>query len=269
MRRHRRSLVGSTVVAVWSVLLVPLALAAVLTTSDLSDTVPLTDRVTATLTAVFRPALDDAVGLADQVAASLRAVVRPSLNDNATVGDQVAVALARVFRPALDEAVTIGDEVTATLKATLRSSLDDSVSVSDQVAATRRASLRSALVEPIGVGDQVGVSLHAAIRPALGEQFSITEQIAIVHLSATNAQLADLGDAVTRSALPQGTMTSLMASVQAAQASNVRGQTIATCGQLEAFINKVQAQSGKTIPPALASELIRAAQRLQATVPCK
>jgi hypothetical protein len=247
MTRPHRRLTGVTVIAVWSLVLVPLALAAVFTEPDLADTVSVSDRITATLTTVFRPAPSDSVSIGDRVVATLRAV----------------------FRPVLDEAVSVGDSVTATLKSTLRSRLDDGVAVSDRVSISLRSALRPLLAERVAIGDQLSVSLHAAVRPVLTERISFAEQISAAHLTATTARLADLTDVVNNTALPSGTTTSLLASLSAAQASNATGRMTAACGQLEAFINKVHAQVGKAIPPAAAAELIRVAQRAEATVPCK
>jgi hypothetical protein len=55
--------------------------------------------------------------------------------------------------------------------------------------------------------------------------------------------------------LPQGTANSLTAKLQAAQKSFAKGNTAAGFGQLSAFRNEVNAQSGNKIPTATAQGL--------------
>lgn len=64
--------------------------------------------------------------------------------------------------------------------------------------------------------------------------------------------------------LPNGTENSLLAKLRAAQASIERGNLGAAAGQLGAFVNAVEAQSGKKIDEADAAELIAIAQVLLA-----
>jgi probable HAF family extracellular repeat protein len=71
------------------------------------------------------------------------------------------------------------------------------------------------------------------------------------------ADVADLGPG-----------TSLAATVAAAQAALARDNTNATCEILQAFINQVEAQAGKKIPPATATQLIADATEIRDTIGC-
>lgn len=66
--------------------------------------------------------------------------------------------------------------------------------------------------------------------------------------------------------LPPG--NSLAAKVEAAQKSLANGNTSALCGQLDALINELTAQSGKHLTEAQASALITAVQQIKALIPC-
>ncbi|GAC1647196.1 MAG: hypothetical protein NVS9B11_19580 [Candidatus Dormibacteraceae bacterium] len=224
LRLWRRRFNPVIVVLVWSLLLVPLAMAAVVTESNGTDTLAVTDKVTASLTAAFRPALGEVLAVAEAVGTKLFAA----------------------FRPALAEGLAIGDQVSTTL----------------------RAAFRPALAEGLAIGDQVSTTLRAAFRPALAEGLAIGDQIAIIYLSAAQVQIAELAAAVNAAPFPLGTRTSLLASVNAAQTSITGGKTAAACGQLEAFTNKVQAQSGKSISSFVANELLRTVRGVEAAIPC-
>ena len=65
-----------------------------------------------------------------------------------------------------------------------------------------------------------------------------------------------------------GPGTSLADKVAAAQTSLASGNTAGACTTLSAFINQVQAQTGKTIPAVQADELIADAQHIQAVMAC-
>jgi Thrombospondin type 3 repeat len=81
-------------------------------------------------------------------------------------------------------------------------------------------------------------------------------------------QLADLDTAVRALGLDKGPANSLLVKVQAASKSILSGQTVDACGQLAAFINEVQAQSGNKIPAAAAASLIAAAQQIRTGLGC-
>jgi Thrombospondin type 3 repeat len=81
-------------------------------------------------------------------------------------------------------------------------------------------------------------------------------------------QLADLDAAVRALGLDKGPANSLLVKVQAASKSILSGQTVDACGQLGAFINEVQAQSGNKIAAAAAASLIAAAQQIRTGLGC-
>jgi hypothetical protein len=85
-----------------------------------------------------------------------------------------------------------------------------------------------------------------------------------VHVKGAAEQLADLALAV----VGVGPGTSLADKVAAAQAYLAAGDISDACGTMNAFINEVKAQSGKSIPPATASSLITAAQQIRAVLGC-
>ena len=70
----------------------------------------------------------------------------------------------------------------------------------------------------------------------------------------------------------RGEKQRLLASLNAAQASIERGNTRAACGQLGAFVNKVEAKEDKEktcIEPETANEMINLAEALQASLGCR
>jgi Thrombospondin type 3 repeat len=81
-------------------------------------------------------------------------------------------------------------------------------------------------------------------------------------------QLADLDAAVRALGLDKGPANSLLVKIQAASKSILAGQTVDACGQLAAFINEVQAQSGNKIPASAAASLIAAAQQIRTGLGC-
>jgi len=76
------------------------------------------------------------------------------------------------------------------------------------------------------------------------------------------AQIQNLIDQVESLGLPKGQENSLEAKLRAALASAQRGNANSASGQLGAFINEVQAQSGKKIPSAAADALIASALQI-------
>jgi hypothetical protein len=81
-------------------------------------------------------------------------------------------------------------------------------------------------------------------------------------------QLADLDAAVRALGLDKGPANSLLVKIQAASKSILAGQTVDACGQLAAFINEVQAQSGNKIPASAAASLTAAAQQIRTGLGC-
>jgi hypothetical protein len=77
-------------------------------------------------------------------------------------------------------------------------------------------------------------------------------------------QLASLGQAVQG----VGPGTSLEDKITKAQSYLASGNIADACGTLTGFVNEVRAQSGKSIPPAQAAQLIADAQRIQAVLAC-
>jgi hypothetical protein len=85
-----------------------------------------------------------------------------------------------------------------------------------------------------------------------------------VTVKGAAAQLADLYQAVK--VVRQG--TSLSRNVAQARSYLASGDVVRTCSALGAFLHKVAAQSGRSIPAATASTLIADAQRIQAVLTC-
>jgi hypothetical protein len=81
-------------------------------------------------------------------------------------------------------------------------------------------------------------------------------------------QLADLEAAVRALGLHHGTENSLLVKIQGAARDLSNGQTTSACGKLGAFVDEVQAQSGKKIPAAAAADLIAAAQAVRTELGC-
>lgn len=82
--------------------------------------------------------------------------------------------------------------------------------------------------------------------------------------------VADLLTQIKQTLLTQGAGPghSLAAKLDAIMDSISRGNTRAACGQLDAFINEVQAQSGKTLSGTEASTLVALAQQLEVLQKC-
>lgn len=80
--------------------------------------------------------------------------------------------------------------------------------------------------------------------------------------------ITDLSGAVTGLALHQGTENSLLAKLNAALAALAAGDTKTACNNLDAFINEVQAQSGKKIPAPDAAALIKLAEEIKTALGC-
>jgi YVTN family beta-propeller protein len=81
-------------------------------------------------------------------------------------------------------------------------------------------------------------------------------------------EVEDLQVSVQRLQIPQEIRNSLRAKLSNAKASLEAGNTQQACGLLGAFINEVNAQSGKMIPTTLADELIHAASEVRVAIGC-
>ncbi len=81
-------------------------------------------------------------------------------------------------------------------------------------------------------------------------------------------KLADLDAAVRLLGLEKGISNSLLVKIQGASRDLSGGQTTSACGKLDAFINEVQAQSGKKVPASAATDLIAAAQQIRTGLVC-
>jgi len=69
--------------------------------------------------------------------------------------------------------------------------------------------------------------------------------------------------------LPQGIQTNLVSKLKNAAATFDEGEIDASCSKVRAFINVVNAQSGKKIPAASGDDLLAEAARLQAMIGCR
>src|SRR5439155_1180529 len=79
--------------------------------------------------------------------------------------------------------------------------------------------------------------------------------------SSAVERIGSVGTLIMGLGLPQGTATSLLAKVAAAQASLASGNLTAACNQLQALINDAEAQSGKKLSVPQADELTRGRER--------
>ncbi len=82
------------------------------------------------------------------------------------------------------------------------------------------------------------------------------------------AALTSLGNLIAGFGLPAGTANSLLAKVNAAQASLAAGNTTDACNELAALINEASAQSGKKLTVAEAAAIIAAATAIRTALGC-
>ena len=87
-----------------------------------------------------------------------------------------------------------------------------------------------------------------------------------VHVKGADEQLDDLLELVVTESLGPG--NSFSDKLRHAQDALAAGDQTATCEHLDAFRNQVQAQFGKKLTPAEATELVDAANRIQAVLDC-
>jgi hypothetical protein len=82
------------------------------------------------------------------------------------------------------------------------------------------------------------------------------------------AQLTDLTTLVKDFNLPNGTENSLVVKLQSALTEAKEGRACTASNKLKAFMNEVQAQSGKKISPAQANQMLAAADRIRTVMGC-
>ena len=80
--------------------------------------------------------------------------------------------------------------------------------------------------------------------------------------------LADLDAAVRALNLHNGIENSLLVKVQGAQAALERGDVVAACGKLDAFVAEVTAQRGAKVPASSADALIETAREIKVQLGC-
>jgi hypothetical protein len=88
-------------------------------------------------------------------------------------------------------------------------------------------------------------------------------------LSGTPQQaLGNLDSQVRALGLPNGIQNSLLVKLQGAQAALGSGDVAGACAKLAAFVNEVNAQSGKKIPATATAQLVAQANALRAQLGC-
>jgi predicted AlkP superfamily pyrophosphatase or phosphodiesterase len=97
-----------------------------------------------------------------------------------------------------------------------------------------------------------------------GDANSPVQKTFNVHVKGAPEQLSDLANMVNG----VGPGTSLGGKIGLIQSTLAAGDRSGACGTLTAFINQVNAQSGKSIPPTTAATLIADAQRIETVIPC-
>jgi len=103
-----------------------------------------------------------------------------------------------------------------------------------------------------------------AITPSglTASNYTITFVSGTLTVLSYSAATTNLLNEVQAANIPTGIQNALMSSLEAAIDSFNKDNTMAGVNQLQAFQNKVSAQSGKKIDAALADALIAAAQRI-------
>jgi len=89
-----------------------------------------------------------------------------------------------------------------------------------------------------------------------------------IHVEGAAEQTADLITAVNNLATKAGTKNALLAKLNAALKKIQSNNSGAACGELQAFINLVDAQRGKAISTSDADSLIAAATQIRAVLGC-
>ena len=169
-------------------------------------------------------------------------------------GADIVVAGSDTAPPALDTPTVLSADATGPAGAAVAFAASATDDVDGPVPVT--CSRASGSVFPIGTTTVTCTATDAAGNAA-GASFD-------VHVKSAAEQLADLQTAVTGI----GTGTSLADKIRDATAALAAGQQAEACGVLAAFAKQVGAQSGKSISPAAAAELLASAGRIRSVVAC-
>jgi len=92
--------------------------------------------------------------------------------------------------------------------------------------------------------------------------------VARIGVAPPDERLADLEEDIGNLGLGEGPRNSLTVKLQGAAESLAAGNFSAACGKLGAFINELQAQSGKKIPAGNAAALIEEAEAIRQQIGC-
>ena len=123
-----------------------------------------------------------------------------------------------------------------------------------------------ACTPPSGSTFAIGTStVTCTATDAAGNSASKTFQVTIVDAAGQTTNLSAL---VSSLGLDHGIENSLLAKLSNALAAISAGNLGSACGLLDAFINEVQAQTGKKITAAQAAQLIAAATQIKAVLGC-
>ena len=95
-----------------------------------------------------------------------------------------------------------------------------------------------------------------------------TEYTRSVSVVTAEQATTALGTAVGGATLPNDVRKGLSDKLTSAAQAIARGNITAACGQLDAFVNQVQAQRGKTIAPATADAWIASAMQIRGAIGC-
>jgi hypothetical protein len=121
-----------------------------------------------------------------------------------------------------------------------------------------------ACAPPSGSTFAIGVTTVTCTVSAAGDTNSPVSKAFTVDVLGAAAQLANLKPSVTG----VGPGTSLADKISKAQADVAANDTADACAVLNAFINEVKAQTGKSISPSTAASLIASATNIRAVLGC-
>jgi hypothetical protein len=124
-------------------------------------------------------------------------------------------------------------------------------------------------------GDTVAFHLAVGSAPPAGASFSTISQSNIrvpvsVTLESLDAaqMIGDLQATVSDLGLPKGMTTALNSSLGEARDAVARNDITTACNSLQAFLNKVRAQTGKKLTPEQAAELASEANQIRTQLGC-
>lgn len=158
----------------------------------------------------------------------------------------------------LPTAVTVDASSPAGAVATFTASASDALSGIGQALA---CSPGSGSLFPIGTS-AIGCTATDIAGNVANGGFTVT-------VNGPAAQATNLVAAVQGMGLPSGATSSFVAQLQGVIGSLASGSTRAACNQIGAFINHAQAQAGKQLTTAQASQLIAAAGRVTMSAGCR